>query len=283
MMEAKRRGLGRGLEALIPLPSDGRESGVPQLIAVDQIRPSSQQLRRSFEAEPLRELADSIRRHGVLQPVIVRALPDGYELLAGERRWRAARLAGQTRIPALVRNEPDDLDRLVIGLIENLQRADLNPLEEAHGVRALIDQYGLTQEEVALRLGKNRVSVAQALRLLQTCPAVQSALATGALNAGHARALAGLPDAAAQERGLKVVLGRRLSVRQAEAWVKTYQPALPRRRPSDAQGALEQLTVEVQDALGVPVAITGSLRRGRVCLSYSSRDELQRLYEKLTH
>lgn len=282
MMETKRRGLGRGLESLIPLPTDRHESGVPQLVAVDQIRPSDQQVRRSFEPEALRELAESIRSHGLLQPVLVRRLADGYQLLAGERRWRAARLAGLERVPALVRDEPQEAERLVLGLIENLQRQDLNPIEEAHGIRALSDQFRLTQEEIASRLGRNRVSITQALRLLTACPAVQSAVAAGALSAGHARALVGLPSLQDQEHGLKVVLGRRLSVRQTEAWVKHYLPPRPRIPADSSRPALARLAAELEAALGLPVKVTGSPRRGKVTVSYRSKEELQGVYGKLT-
>jgi ParB family transcriptional regulator, chromosome partitioning protein len=282
MMETKRRGLGRGLESLIPLPTDRRESGVPQLVAIDQIRASDQQVRRSFDSEALRELAESIRIHGLLQPVLVRRLADGYQLLAGERRWRAARLAGLERVPALVRDEPDESARLVLGLIENLQREDLNPIEAAHGIRVLMDQFHLTQEEIATRLGRNRVSIAQSLRLLTACPAVQSSVASGSLSAGHARALVGLPGFQDQEHGLKVVLSRRLSVRQTEAWVKRYVPPRPRIPAASSRPALERLATDLQAALGLEVKATGSLRRGRVSISYSSKEELQGLYDKLT-
>lgn len=282
MMGTKRRGLGRGLESLIPLPSDRRESGVPQLVAIDQIQPSDQQVRRSFDSEALRELAESIRSHGLLQPVLVRRLADGYQLLAGERRWRAARLAGLERVPALVRDEPEEADRLVLGLIENLQRADLNPIEEAHGIRLLADQFHLTQEEIAGRLGRNRVSIAQSLRLLTACPALQSAVSSGALSPGHARALVGLPGFQEQEHGLKVVLSRRFSVRQTEAWVKRYVPPRPRIPAASSRSTLEKLAGELTAALGRDVKISGSLRRGRIALSYNSKEELQGLYDKLT-
>jgi ParB family chromosome partitioning protein len=282
MMETKRRGLGRGLQALIPLPSDRRESGVPQLIATDQIRPSDQQVRRTFNPEALRELADSIRQNGLLQPVLVRRLADGYQLLAGERRWRAARLAGVERVPALVRDEPEEAGRLILGLIENLQREDLNPIEEAAGIRLLSDQFHLTQEEIAARLGRNRVSIAQSMRLLSACPALQSAVASGSLSAGHARALVGLPGFEDQEHGLKVVLSRRLSVRQTEAWVKRYVPPRPRIPSASSRNSLDRLAAELQAALEVEVRVTGSLRRGRLVLSYNSKEQLQGLYDKLT-
>jgi ParB family transcriptional regulator, chromosome partitioning protein len=274
----KIRGLGRGLEALIPTGRDGGAM-VPQMIAVDQIRPSRQQVRAHFDAEPLSELADSIRSHGVLQPLLVRRHVDGYELIAGERRWRAARMAGLTSVPAVVRNDTATEEHLVLGLIENLQRTDLNPMEEAHGLRKLTVELGLTHEEVARRIGKNRVSVTQSLRLLTACPAVQSAVSAGAISAGHARALVALEGAAAQEHGLKVVLGRRLSVRQAENWVRTYRP---RRAPSRGEtGELRELAARIEAALGLPVRFRGTTKRGKLELRYSSQEELERVCAKL--
>jgi ParB family chromosome partitioning protein len=169
-----------------------------------------------------------------------------------------------------------------LGLIENLQREDLNPIEEAHGIRVLSDQFHLTQEEIASRLGRNRVSIAQSLRLLTACPALQSAVAGGSLSAGHARALVGLPGFQDQEHGLKVVLSRRLSVRQTEAWVKRYVPPRPRIPVASSRPALQKLAADLQEALGLEVRVTGSLRRGRVALTYNSKEELQRLYDKLT-
>ena len=172
MSQPRFRGLGRGLEALIPMSRDG--AMVPQMIAIDQIRPSRLQVRTRFDAEPLGELAESIRQHGLLQPLLVRRHHDGYELIAGERRWRAARLAGLSSVPAVVRSETGNDEQLVLGLIENLQRSDLDPVEEARGLMRLTEEFGLTHEEVAQRIGKHRVSVTQSLRLLSACPAVQS-------------------------------------------------------------------------------------------------------------
>src|SRR6266705_3221673 len=215
MSQPRPRGLGRGLDALIPMSSSG-EALVPQMIAVDQIRPSRQQVRSRFEAEPLGELAESIRLHGVLQPILVRKLTDGFELIAGERRWRAARIAGLSQVPAVVRGEAGNDEQLVLGLIENLQRTDLDPIEEARGLSRLIEDFGLTHEDVAQRLGKHRVSVTQSMRLLAGCAAVQSSVASGVITAGHARALIALESQSAQEHGLKVVIAKRLSVRQAE-------------------------------------------------------------------
>lgn len=277
-MKQRMRGLGRGLDALIPMSREG-DAMVPQMIAVDQIRPSHQQVRTRFDAEPLGELAESIRAHGVLQPLLVRRLTDGYELIAGERRWRAARLAGLVAVPAVVRSDTGNDSQLVLGLIENLQRSDLDPIEEAGGLKRLTEEFGLTHDEVAQRIGKHRVSVSQSLRLLNGCAAIQSSVASGVISAGHARALIALESQAAQEHGLKVVVARRLSVRQTENWVRTYKP---RRRPkTDASAELRALAGDVETRLGIPAKITGSMNRGKVELKYSSREELERVCAKL--
>jgi ParB family transcriptional regulator, chromosome partitioning protein len=278
MSQSRLRGLGRGLEALIPMSREG-EALVPQMIAIDQIRPSHQQVRTRFDAEPLGELAESIRLHGVLQPILVRKLADGYELIAGERRWRAARLAGLTAVPAVVRSSAGNDEQLVLGLIENLQRADLDPIEEARGLRRLTDDFGLTHEEVAQRIGKHRVSVTQSLRLLAGCAAIQSAVASGVISAGHARALVALDGQGAQEHGLKVVIARHLSVRQAENWVRTYRPR--RKQRVDSTAELRAIGADIEAKLGLPVKLTGSLNRGRIELRYSSREEMERVCAKL--
>ena len=278
MSQSRVRGLGRGLEALIPMSREG-ETLVPQMIAVDQIRPSHQQVRTRFEAEPLGELAESIRLHGVLQPLLVRKLSDGYELIAGERRWRAARLAGLTAIPAVVRSDTGNDEQLVLGLIENLQRSDLDPIEEARGLRRLTEEFGLTHDEVAQRIGKHRVSVTHSLRLLAACPAIQSSVAAGVISAGHARALVALDGQAAQEHGLKVVIARHLSVRQTENWVRTYRPS--RKRRADSTTELRAVASDIESKLGLPINLTGTLNRGKIELRYSSREELERVCAKL--
>jgi ParB family chromosome partitioning protein len=278
MSQPRPRGLGRGLDALIPMSGHG-EALVPQMIAVDQIRPSREQVRSRFDAEPLGELAESIRLHGVLQPLLVRRLADGYELIAGERRWRAARLAGLNSVPAVVRDDAGNDEQLVLGLIENLQRTDLDPIEEARGLRRLIEEFGLTHEEVARRLGKHRVSVTQSLRLLGGCAAVQSAVASGVISAGHARALIALDGQPAQEQGLKVVIAKHLSVRQTENWVRTYRPR--KRRHVESTAELRAIAADIESSLGLPIKLTGNLNRGRIELTYSSREELERVCAKL--
>ena len=278
MTHARVRGLGRGLDALIPMSREGGAM-VPQMIAVDQIKPSREQVRSRFEAEPLSELAESIRMHGILQPLLVRRLQDGYELIAGERRWRAARLAGLASVPAVIRLDATNDTQLVLGLIENLQRADLDPIEEARGLKRLTEEFALTHEEVAQRIGKNRVSVTQALRLLGGCPAVQSAVSSGVISAGHARAIVALESRETQEHALKVIIARRLSVRQTENWVRSYKPRRTLARTSSIE--LRRIASEVESTLGLPVKVTGTLNRGKIELRYASRVELEQVCAKL--
>ena len=277
MTQPRFRGLGRGLEALIPMSREGGAM-VPQMIAIDQIRPSHMQVRARFDAEPLGELAESIRQHGLLQPLLVRRHLDGYELIAGERRWRAARIAGLTSVPAVVRTETGSDQQLVLGLIENLQRSDLDAIEEARGLQRLTEEFGLTHDDVARRIGKHRVSVTHSLRLLSACPAVQSAVSGGAITAGHARALVSLDSVAGQEHGLKVVLARRLSVRQTENWVRTYRP---RRAARGESAEIRALAADIEKTLGLPVRMKGTANRGRLEIRYSSREELERVCAKL--
>src|SRR4029077_14442264 len=201
------------------------------------------------------------------------------ELIAGERRWRAARLAGLQSVPAVVRHDTGHDALLVLGLIENLQRSDLDPIEEAGGLKRLTEEFGLTHDEVAQRIGKHRVSVSQSLRLLNGCAASQSSVASGVITAGHARALIALESQAAQEHGLKVVIARRLSVRQTENWVGTNRPG--RKPKSDGSGELHSLANDIEARLGLPAKITGTMNRGKVELTYSSREELERVCAKL--
>lgn len=276
--------LGRGLQALIPTAPEGAtelESGFPQWVSLDQIRPSPEQSRRHFAAEPLRELADSIRAHGLLQPLLVRRVDGGFELIAGERRWRAAQEAGLTTVPAIVRGAVENEDSLVLGLIENLQREDLDPIEEARGIERLVTTFGLTHEEVASRLGKTRVAITNALRLLSGTPAIISATASSAISAGHARALIALPNADDQEYGLKIVLAKRLSVRQTERWVRdflTARAAPPRQRRADP---LRETRDRLRAAYGDTAQITGSGVQGRLTVRYETPEQLQTLLHRL--
>jgi ParB family chromosome partitioning protein len=184
-----------------------------------------------------------------------------------------------TAKPAVVRSDTGNDEQLVLGLIENLQRSDLDPIEEARGLRRLTEEFGLTHDEVAKRIGKHRVSVTHSLRLLAACPAVQSSVAAGVISAGHARALVALDGQAAQEHGLKVVIARHLSVRQAENWVRTYRPSRKRRYDSTAE--LRAIAADIESRLGLPIKLTGSLNRGKIEMKYSSREELERVCAKL--
>jgi ParB family chromosome partitioning protein len=288
MSRQRERALGRGLEALIPVNPDGAGgisggAGIPQYIDVDQVVSSPEQTRRLFPAEQIRELADSIRQHGLLQPVLVGRVREGYELIAGERRWRAARLAGLQRIPAIVRSDGSRDNSLILGLIENLQREDLNPIEAALGIQRLVEHFGLTHEQAATRLGKHRVAISQSLRLLSACPAVISATRAGATSAGHARALLALPTREAQELGLKVVLARHLSVRQTERWVKDHT-TLPRGRKARAstadasgEGVMEAVRQQLRDRFGSVADVRGTRNRGAIVLAYGSAAELDGL------
>jgi ParB family chromosome partitioning protein len=271
---AREYGLGRGLDALIPPPSDG-EAG--RQIPLDRIVANPHQPRARFEEAELGELAASIDAHGVLQPIVVRGLPNGdYQLIAGERRVRAARLAGLSQIPAVVR-EPSEEEMVELALIENLQRTDLNPLEEAIGFRLLIERFGMAHEAVAGRVGRSRAAVSNALRLLDLAPETQEALLDGQISEGHARALAGLTVPELQVAALAIVLERQLSVRQTEELVRRRR----RQARPDPQVAPEEDLAELENRLrgllATKVAITRTRRGGRISIDFGSDEELERL------
>lgn len=276
-------GLGRGLAALIPQRSTSVVA--PVEIPLARIKGNPYQPRQRVEQEALERLAASIAEHGVLQPILVTETLEGYQLVAGERRVRASQLAGLERIPALVR-QMADRDQLALALVENIQRADLNAMEEAHAFRQLIDEFGLSQEQVADRVGRARSTVANTLRLLDLEPRVQDAVADGLIMEGHARALGGLASTL-QARALEGVVARELSVRQTEELVRRLRDAAagagtrPRsERPADPD--LERVEEDLRNALGTKVTLARSRRGGRIVIEYYSDDELGRLYERLT-
>jgi ParB family transcriptional regulator, chromosome partitioning protein len=267
-------GLGRGLEALIPRPAtDG-----PRLLAIDRIARNPNQPRSRFDDEQLGELAASIAVHGVLQPLVVRELPDGdYELIAGERRLRAARMAGLTQVPVTVR-ESDEGRSLEMALVENLQRADLNPLEQALAYQELTDRFGLSHEAVARQVGKSRVAVTNTLRLLDLFPETRQAIVDGRISEGHGRALASLTASDLQAAALKRVLERHLSVRQTEELVRRTLAGIRRpARPPAAQD-LADLESDLRGLLATRVGIQRSRRGGRLVIEFYSDEELDRLY-----
>jgi ParB family chromosome partitioning protein len=274
-------GLGRGLDALIP---SGPDEAVVLELALDRIERSPNQPRADFDEALLGELAASIAVHGVLQPVIVRNLTDGgYQLIAGERRLRAARIAGLDTIPAIVRDASDGTDSLELALIENLQRADLNPIETALAYRELIDRFGLTHEAVARQVGKSRVAVSNSLRLLDLAPETRQAIIDGRISEGHGRALAAITIPELQRAVLGVVLERRLSVRQTEELVRrkrAEEPAAPERQPLGHD--LQDLEAQLRGVLATKVGIVRTRRGGRLVIDFYSDEELDRLYSIIT-
>jgi ParB family transcriptional regulator, chromosome partitioning protein len=277
------QGLGRGLAALIPQRPTSQSGAIE--IPLTGIRPNPHQPRRNFDGAELATLAASIREHGVLQPILVTETIDGYQLVAGERRVRAATEAGLDRIPAIVRHL-DERSQLEFALIENLQREDLDPIEAANGFRQLINVFGLTHEEIAARVGRARSTVANTLRLLDLAPVVQGAIADRRVSEGHGRALGGL-SVEHQEHVLGAVIDQELSVRQTEELVRrvrepkeTSAPDAASDRPRDQD--LERVEEDLRRALGTKVSLARSRRGGRIVIEFYSDEELGRLYERLT-
>ena len=276
---AKSFGLGRGLDALIPR---GATEAAPHEIPIDRVRRNPHQPRVDFDDEGLAELSASIAAHGVLQPIIVRGAADGgYELIAGERRLRAARAAGLTQIPAVVRDStPNEL--LELALVENLQRSDLNAIEEAGAYRELIDRFGLSHEAVARQVGKSRVSISNALRLLDLAPETRQAIVDGRISEGHGRALAALTIPELQRAVLQVVLERQLSVRQTEELVRRKrQLGSPRRRQPLSED-LADVEAQLRGILATKVGIVRTRKGGRVVIDFYSDEELDRIYAIIT-
>jgi ParB family chromosome partitioning protein len=275
-------GLGRGLAALIPQREEERAT---LELPIAEIARNPFQPRQEFEPAALADLAASIREHGVLQPVLVNETVDGYVLVAGERRVRAAEMAGLDRVPAVVRSFAER-EQLALALVENMQRADLPPLDEARAFRRLVAEFGLTQEEVAARVGRSRSAIANTMRLLELPAAVQEALAAGTISEGHARALAGMADHDQQLALLKVVVARHLSVRQTEDLVRRAkaQAGKPARASANDQQSpeLERITAGLRTALATKVSVSRGRKGGRITIEYYDDDDLGRLYERLT-
>ncbi len=273
----KKPALGRGLDALFPEAS--HEGEVVQA-PIGLIDPDPSQPRRDFSDASIRELADSMLEVGLLQPLLVFPQNGRYRIVAGERRFRAAMLAGLDTVPVLVRSLTPGQRRLAT-LIENLQREDLNPLEAALGVRALMDEGGLTQEEAARRLGKSRPAVANLLRLLKLPGAIQDMVRSGALSEGHARALAGITDEGRQAALARQAALEGLSVRELEALAgkKDTPKVKPAKRPAPAE--FREFQDRLEQALGLRAAVTGSLEKGRIVLTYRTRDELEGIWEAI--
>jgi ParB family chromosome partitioning protein len=281
---SKKRGLGRGLEALIPIDqsTDEQSAGVRNL-AIADIGVNPRQPRTISEEESLVELAASIREHGLIQPLIVTETADGFTLIAGERRWRAAQLAGLAEVPAIIK-EATPQEMLELAIVENIQRADLSALEEAYAYQQLMDEFGMTQEEVAKRVGKGRSTVANLVRLLNLPTNILQAISDSQISGAHARALLPLPTPEMQSNALKQIVKLSLSVRQTENLVKSL---LSERKPTPKQrrtlpAELAALQTQFEQALGTRVHIQKSGRGGKVVIHYYSDEDLQAIYEAIT-
>lgn len=288
MASTKGRGLGRGLEALIVdteisaiEPESGPSKDGVSYIDINEIKPNRNQPRKIFDADRLQELADSIQEHGVIQPLIVRSVDNGFELVAGERRWRAARLAGLKTVPCLLRELTEE-ENALIAIIENMQREDLNPIEEAEGLNRMIDAFGLTQEQVSKSVGKSRPYITNSLRLLKLPLEIKDMLSQGTLTPGHGRALLAMSDAKIQLAVAQKIVSEGLSVRAVEAMVQKKQGTkAPAHKHAERDANMLQLERELKEILGTKVKINMAGKKGRIEIEYYSREELERLIELL--
>ena len=273
-------GLGRGLGALIP--QNASTSAAPVEIPISRIRGNPYQPRQRVEQKALESLSGSIAIHGVIQPILVTEVLDGYQLIAGERRVRAAQMAGLAHIPAIVR-QLAARDQLAVAIVENIQRADLNAMEEAHAYRQLADEFSLTQDEIAARVGRARSTIANTLRLLDLESSVQEALADGHITEGHARALAGATPAM-QRQLVASIPERGLSVRQTEELVRRLRAVNPTktRAGRNSDGEMESLEEDLRRALGTKVLLARSRKGGRIVIEFYSDEEFSRLFDRLT-
>jgi ParB family chromosome partitioning protein len=282
-MSARKIGLGKGLDSLIPASEAGDETRTQGVLTVPlaAISPNPHQPRSPIREQDLAELAASIEEHGVIQPLVVTEAPDGYQLIAGERRWRAARVAGLSKVPILVKDvAPSEM--LELALVENLQRSDLNPLEEAMAYQQLTDEFQLTQKQIAQRVGKSRTAVANTLRLLRAARPVQEALLEEKISEGHARALLGLEQEEKQAAALKTVLKQNLNVRQTEKLVRRLlgrqEEKKPKPQPSPETRALE---ASFREALSTKVSLKRKGDKGRVVIYFYSDEELEAIYKHI--
>lgn len=280
---ASNKGLGKGLGALLgDFDEPIQEKSPYRLLPIHKVEPNRNQPRQDFDEEELNELAESITLHGIIQPLTVRELANGYfQIIAGERRWRAARIAGLEEVPVVV-VEADDRKVMELALIENLQRQDLNPMEEAMGYQSLMNEYGMTQEEAAARVGKSRPAVANALRLLNLCPEVMEKVRSGELTAGHARAVLVLKDSKKQQQAAQKIIALGLSVRQAELLCKnmTREPA-PQPKVTLAVDYIGECEKNLSKHLGRGVKIVSGKRKGHFELEFYGPEDLQNLLDAL--
>ena len=282
----KKSGLGTGLEALLAINTQSAydeqgnlNSGVEE-VDIERIITNSAQPRKSFDQKALEELAQSIKSHGVIQPILVTAVGNKYQIVAGERRYRASKIAGLTKVPVIVKNLTIQ-QRKEIALIENIQRQDLNPIEEAYAYKSLIEEYGVTQEELAEKLGKSRPAITNALRLLTLNPVVIDMVSSGRLSAGHARCLASIKDYQVQASYAIAACDKQMSVRQLEVMVYNYLN--PDKTPKKAKPVLttelKDLVTDMQRVFGTKIKVVGNNTKGRICIDNFTQKDLERIFE----
>ena len=277
-----KKALGKGLGALMDIREeiDQEQQKTPSEIDIQLIDINPNQPRKNFDAEKLRELAESIRQHGIIQPLVLKPEKARYLIVAGERRYRAARMAGLKQVPAVIK-EVTDQELLQLSIIENIQREDLNPLEEAEGIAELMAQFSLNQEEAAEILGRSRSAVANSLRLLNLPQSVKEAVVEGKLSAGHARALLAIKDKTLLEKAALYVLEKQFSVRETEHYVKRLLTEKPRVSAKPANLEFETAEREIGELLETKVHFKGSSKRGKIIIEYFSKEQLYALYEYL--
>lgn len=287
MVKKGKTGLGKGLDVLIPTTADkGTNDAEPQMLKISQVEPNREQPRKKFDKEALEDLAGSIKQYGIIQPIIVCKKDDYYEIIAGERRWRAAKMAGLKEVPVVIR-EYSEKEIAEISLIENIQRENLNPVEEAIAYKKLIEDYELTQEELSQRISKSRTLIANTMRLLKLEESVQKLLAEGKLSAGHARALLGIEDSEQQKTAARLIIDEALSVRQTEDLVKKLnEPEKEKKSSKKIKNSVfyKDLEKNMTENLGTKVKILQKEQgKGKIEISYFSEDELDRIYTLLNN
>ncbi len=273
-----KRGLGRGLDALLPKYSENKTTTV-QKISISAIKPNRRQARKKFDENKLKELAESIKHHDVVQPLVVTpsAVPGEYELIAGERRLRASKIAGLTEVPVVIKTSVTEKDRNILSLIENIQRDDLNPIEEAGAYKKIIDEFRFTQEEFAKIIGKDRSVLANTIRLLTLPEELISHIENGLISAGHGRTLAGISDAQKQKDLLKKIIDEQLTVRDVEKIISEIKRVKSGKTTKRRNPEAEQMETALQHLFGTKVKLSGNSKRGKISIYYYSLDDLERI------
>lgn len=276
-----RKGLGKGLGALLDSENILKETSAVSEIKINEIEPNRDQPRKQFDQEKLENLADSIRQHGVVQPIIVKKNESGYSIIAGERRWRAAKIAGLKTIPAIVK-DLTTREIMEIALIENLQREDLNPLEEAEAYKKLIDEHGLTQEAISKIVGKSRAAIANSIRLLSLSETVKEMLVNELLSPGHARTLITIEDEEKQNRLAKTIVEKNLNVRETEKLIKNQAAQKKKKKTLEKDANIIDIEEKLKSILGTKVDLQHYSNKGRIVIEYYSNDEFDRIIDILT-